>query len=262
MDFFRELLVLPLKLILFVNRYVKMWKNIHLSRWVWKIGNNIQDACRYIHFCVREKGITDAEKTAADIFKITGDARIIACICSISIGVYRNTHHAETWIQKVNDTGCSNPQMLLLTKLTIATIKGDYRERDTLIKEILDRNDLPGAFTSNALIEKARIYIEHAEWEKAEEIADNILHIMENPSVRWIKWMCCRNAGNENRANTHFLKFKKLTKEPDQSYLLGMGYYYLGDKEHAKQAFITSINNGLNKELINRNIREFIENSP
>ncbi|MBN1697690.1 MAG: hypothetical protein JW881_09265 [Spirochaetales bacterium] len=257
MNFIRELLVLPVSCLIFLNRYLKIFKNLELYRWKWNIGGNIDDACRYLQMYALEKGIEEASSMAEALLERQKDSAIASCMGFLNIRIKRSLDGAEAWIKKAENTETVNPQMLLLLKLVIASLE-ERPERGAIIEEMLSRNDLPTSYTLTALCEKAEYAIHQNDWKTPEEIASYILDIMDYPLAHWLHWMCHMKNEKTEDAEKEFNLLKKQVNEPRLSYYLGLGYFYCGREEQSRSALKHALQAGFDYTLVPPSVRRFI----
>jgi hypothetical protein len=257
MGFFRELISLPITLLIFLNHYLKVFNNLSLIKWRWKIGGRIDDACHYVTLYAKERGLKEAASVAEQLLVQHKNAAIASCMGFLLIQLRFNFNGALEWIKKAEDANADNLQLLLLLRLYIYSIT-EQPEREHIIEEILLRNDLPTSYTLAALIEKAESAIEKGDWHIPEQTATHILGIMEYPIAHWLLWICHKKKGLVTDAEKELHMLKKNIKEPRLSFYLGLGFYYLGEKEAALQAFHTASGLGFHFELAPLSIQQFI----
>jgi hypothetical protein len=257
MAFFRELIVLPITFILFLNQYLKVFKNLSLFKLRWKIGGRIDDACHYITLLAKEKGLREATSVAEQLLIQHKNATIASHMGFLIIQLHFDFNGALEWVKKAEYVDADNLQILLLLKLYVYSIT-EHPEREQIIEEILSRNDLPASYTLAALIEKAECAIEKGDWQIPEQAATYILSIMEYPIAHWLLWMCRRKNGLASEAEKELNILKKNIKEPRLSFYIGLGFYYLDEKEASLQAFYNARGLGFHFELAPLSIQQFI----
>lgn len=132
------------------------------------------------------------------------------------------------------ENGYENPELLLQLELVLSDFFNEY-DRVAVTEEILARRDLPAQVTLSALVSKANGFLEQQSWGEAEQIAERILSIQEQPDARMIKWVTCTAGGKRTCADEHLKRAQTQMPSPVFDMLLAQGWLFLGQVEGAME---------------------------
>ena len=240
--FFANLIVLPVRLLAEIGDFLPVFNTAGLWKLIWKVTKDSEDCCLLLlHLC---KNIVpdEARKIAEETIAKNKDSTPGALMGMLETQINKDLESGKRWIRITEENNCRNPEMLLFLKLLISVREG--QENESIMDEIIARNDLPVNYSQVALFSKAWKLAERRQWEKAEEIADKILQIEEQVDARFIKWMCCMVKGNQSDANTHLEEAKKLS---DNSFHLftAQGWLNMDNQQEAMKSLYQAQKSGV-----------------
>lgn len=240
----RKLVTLPLRLLLLLYRFIPELCQYMLVKWIWTIGREVEDGCRLINLAGQRKGLEAARVLAGQILTETRSARI-----AITIGFVEREHDPDCiaikgWIDRAEELDCTDRQLLLILKFICSNYFPEYDIKQ-VIEEMLACKYLPMEYSRAALVEKADILLSEKRWEEAEEIADHLLGVKEDPSARIIKWILSLQRSDKRRAAIHFAKSQGNLPDPVYFSQVGQGYLYLGRDSEAMEWLYKAVKGGM-----------------
>lgn len=235
-DFFRQLIALPFRILTWVLRYVRLFDPLVFYRIIWKVTGDGKDACVLISHICAKCGLDEMRLEVERIVTESSDALVAVAVGIAEYQAHRTPEEVDRWIIKAEEGGYKNPEMTLYLKLFLSDHFDKYDSR-TVAEEILSRNDLPSPASLAALSVKADAHLEEGRWEQAGEIADRILLVQEYPKARFIKWIVHGVMGAVAESEENLRLFKSKMRGDSFNMLFGYGSLLMGRKEAAMEAF-------------------------
>ncbi|MBW8034780.1 MAG: hypothetical protein FVQ79_03775 [Planctomycetes bacterium] len=240
----RELVVLPLRLLVLVCRIVPVFDQYALVKWIWKIGRAVEDGCTLISMIGQKEGLEAAQVLAGQILTETRSARV-----AVVIGIMESQNNPDFisikgWIDRAEELDCDDGQLLLILKFVCSMHFPEYNNKQ-IVDEMIACKYLPMEYSRAALVEKADILCSEKRWEEAELIADHLLCVKEDSHARIFKWIVSLQRADHGQAEIHFAKSKGNIPEHYHSALVGQGYLYLGRDDEAMGWLYEAVKGGL-----------------
>jgi tetratricopeptide (TPR) repeat protein len=253
--FLFSVIALPVRL---VAHGAAMWRlfNPRPLLWIaWQLAHDPQDAVGVISLTAGQFGMGTASEMAEQMFAQVLDCQIYTTLAWIEIAQNNNLSAAERWLQIADGQGVLNRHLLYAVKLFLSD-HGRAYDKAAIIDEMLGRNDLPGEYTRDAMLGKAAILLKQKNWTQAEQIANHILKVEDNPHAVWIKWVVAA-ANNKNDEAGRLLQ-ELLTKGASgQMYcMVALGWQYIGNRREAMLALHEAEKYNVNIDLFDRELGE------
>jgi hypothetical protein len=218
----REILVLPLRLLLLVNRYLSVVDQYVLVKWTWKVGRGIGDGANYIIMTVEKFGLEAGRDLAHEILEETRSA-VIACAISWREREEKNFDGVKEWIDLAEEMGCAESYHLLPVKLSMSHIIAEYDHAE-IVEEILACNCLPMEYTYQALVNKAFLLFQAKQYQQVEEIIDHVLRIKNDEVCENMKAVLFLLRDEDAAAVKLLGKNKKRLSEVEYNANIGLAY--------------------------------------
>jgi len=240
----RELVVLPLRLLLLVCRFVPVFDQYVPVKWIWRIGRGVEDGCTLISMAGQREGLETARKIAHEILTETRSARV-----AVTIGIMESQNNPDFiavkgWIDRAEELDCKDGQLLLILKFICSTHFQAY-DTSEVVDEMIACKYLPMEFSWAALIQKGNTLLAEKRWEEAEEMADHLLCVKEDFLARFIKWVVSLQRADHKQAKIHFAKSKGNMPDDHYSAMIAEGYLYLNKEDEAMAWLYKAVESGL-----------------
>ncbi len=195
--FIRELIAVPLRIIIWLCSVVAIFDTVALSKLLFKLTNNIEDALSYLNLYITKNSLEAAREIAEKLLCDTRNSRV-AMVMSLAENDAHNFSESRSWILKAKEGNCSDQDFLLLPELmiSISTNNIDY----LIVDEIISRNDLPMQFSTMAYCLKCSHLFFTGELEDAHTIATKILDIQDYYGAHFVRWVYEAKKGNSSDA--------------------------------------------------------------
>jgi len=241
----RELVCLPLRLLLLVCRFVPIIDEYTLVKWIWQVGRRVEDGCRLIYMSVQKDGLESGREIAHRLLKETRSAQIVGVIGGLE-GQYNSGRiiAVKDWIDLSEELNCKDQHLLMMLKLLCSVVLEEY-DREAIVDEMLACNYLPMDDSRSALVEKADILLNNKCWQQAEKIADHLLCVKEDAYARYVKWVVSLQRSDHVQSEIHFAKSKGTELECEHSAMIGQGYLYLDREDEAMEWLYKAVKGGL-----------------
>jgi tetratricopeptide (TPR) repeat protein len=221
----------------------------------WQLAHDSQDAVGIISLTAGEFGMRTAAELAQQMFAQVPDCQIYTTLAWIEIAEHNNLEAARDWLKAADEQGTLNRHLLYALKLYLSDYFESYNKA-AVIEEMLGRNDLPGEYTRDALLGKAAILLKQGRWAEAEQIAERILKIENNPHAVWVKWVVT-TANNNDREAQKFLNELLGKGASGQMYcMIALGWLYIGNRREAMKALHEADKYNVNIELFDKELGE------
>lgn len=199
----------------------------------WRLSGTPEDAEKVLGLLYNKHGIERARCFAEEAIRRSKDSRLASAMGFLEIRSLLDYEAATRWLERAKQENCKNQEMLLL--LELFTKLSEDQGSETVIEEILSRNDLPTEFTRQALSNKAWQLAEKRQWCEAEKIADIILSVEEDVDGRLIKWVGCLARGDDKRAQGHLQEAEGRLPDAVLNLLVAQGWLFLGEVGRAME---------------------------
>lgn len=239
----RELVALPLRVLLLVCRFVPVVDQYALVKWIWKIGRDVEDGCSLIAMAGRKKDIEGARQWARGVLLETRSARVVYVISVLEEMSGGGLKAILDWIELAEELGCEDSYHLLPVKLNIAH-KTEKYDRAEITEEMLACNFLPMEYTYQALAGKAVRLFQEGDYQKAEEIADHLLSVREDLFAGSLKAMICLGRNDDEPAHKFFGKCKKMLPAMNYYFTVAQAYLTANREDEAVEWLYGAVNAG------------------
>ncbi len=183
-EFFGELLLVPLRPLVWIFQKLKLPGTDALLAFVFAIGRKPMDAIRYLapHYEASREG---GRLIATRLLSKSSDGYLHALLAWNDQRVSRQDEPAKLWIAQARSRAGGKPikniHMLLYAECGIAE---ESAECERLSAAILERSDFPPYATSLALYNRILVLLDRGELTEAERLNDFCLEIKEDLSFR------------------------------------------------------------------------------
>lgn len=253
----REILVLPLRLLLLVNRFVPIVDRYTLVKWIWKVARSDKSGFELVMETVDRFGLQAGRDLAHGILNETKSA-IIAFGIAHSERLENNYQAAKEWIDLAEEMGCEDCYHLLSVKLGISHMIEDYDHAE-IVDEMLACNYLPMEYTYQALINKAFLLFKEDQHQKAEKIVDHILRIKNDQISENLKAIILLARKEDVLAKKLLAKSKKHLSELEYSLNVAQAYFTASRIDESMEWVYAAVMSGYNKDEGHPAIKNLIE---
>ena len=215
-----------------------------LVKWIWKIGRGVEDGCSLISLAGQREGLEAAQVLAEQILTETRSARVAVVIGLMERQDNSNYAAVKGWIGRAEELGCKDNQLLLVLKYICSMHFSEY-DREQIVDEMIECKYLPMEYSHAAFVEKAGMLLDEKSWGLAEQIADHLLCVKEDPQARVIKWIVSLQRADHREAEIHFARSKGGLPEHFHSAMIGQGYLCLGREDEAMEWLYNAVKGGL-----------------
>ena len=248
-QFLRDLVAAPLRLAAVLFAVVPIVDRLRMYKLIWSITKDSGTATLLINQTYRKHGIEAAEQLADSLLARRNDAVIAATIGTLVLATTADAARSRAWIDKARAMNCPNLPMLLALDLSISDLDRP-EQAETIIDEILARDDMPMAYTRSALGTRAELCLRRQDWDGAEAILRRISNIEDVSSLRWMKWVV--RLGRQQNEGEPFRLPESLERSRNAVELLlyAVACWYLHQNETALELVQRARNKGLQPTLI------------
>jgi len=229
-----KLIASPMRLLAQAGGMLRVGDPVRLRSYVWRLSGEPGDAVRLLMVRHQRDGIEATRSEAGDMLEQCPDSEIAVAMGWIELAENRDASAAKKWITQAEERQCRRQELLLHLKLYLSDRLSEY-DATEICERILNRNDLPGMVSLSALVNKSHILMEQGLWAQAEDIAEQILTVQEQPDARLVKWVTSRHQGQLGQAEKHFEKARKELSEPVFNILAAKGCLLMGQKQEAME---------------------------
>jgi len=233
-DFFRQLVAAPLRILGWVVHRTGIADALIIPRLICGVTGDVDDARRMLVLLCQNKGIENGRYEAESMIDRFRSAKISAAIAWMEINSDPDSgmEFARRWVREAKEKKLKDADATLDLELCLST---EVAESEHVIEQILSRNDLQGETTRLALVHKAQLLASRRQWTQAEEVADRILAVEENFDARLFKWVGCSKNAKEEEGQRNLRELLRLPLNGYQKALVAGGWLTLGDKEKAME---------------------------
>ncbi len=253
----REILVLPLRLLLLVNRYLSVVDQYMLVKWIWKVGRTTEAGFELVMMTVDKFGLEAGRDLAHDILKETKSARIVSGIIWEELAE-KNYDAAKEWIGLAEEMGCEDCYHLFTVKISNSHMIREYGHAK-VIEEMLACNYLPMEYTSMALLNKAYLLFKDKQCLEAEEIVDHMLKVRNDKAVENLKAIILLVRKEDTLAKKLLAKSKKRLSEIDYNLNIGQAYMSAGRFDESLEWLYKAVRGGYNHKEGHPGLRNIID---
>ncbi len=196
--FVRELIAVPLRILIWLCSIIPIFDSLVLSKVLFKLTNNIDDAIGYLELCITNDSLEAARGIGDKLLCDTKNSRV-AMVMSLAENNAGNFSKSKQWILKAKEENCLDQDFLLLPELTLSISEQniDYK----IVDDIISHNDLPMQFSTLAYWLKCEQLIFSEELEEANVIAIKVLDIQDYYTAHFIRWIYVAKKGNSSQAS-------------------------------------------------------------
>lgn len=249
---------MPVRLVAHGAAMLRLFNPRPLLWLAWQLGRDSQDALGVLSLTAGQFGMRAAGELAEQMFAQVPDCQIYTTLAWIEIAQNNNLPAAERWLSIADGQGTLNRHLLYAVKLVLSD-HGRAYDKAAIIDEMLGRNDLPGEYTRDAMLGKAAILLKQKNWAAAEQFANHILKIEDNPHAMWVKWVVA--AANNKDSEAQSLLQELLAKgAPGQMYcMIALGWLYIGNRRETMLALHEAEKYNVNIELFDKELGELTQ---
>lgn len=246
-DFLRHLIAAPLKILLWLCRFVPIFSQLSLAEKIFFLTNDADDGIMVIWLINKTMGIEQVRTKAKAVLEKCPSARITYMIAMFEMHQNPDCVAAEKWVASAKQNNYIDRHFLYQLELYFGDCLEDY-DSDQILDEMLACNYLPPDHTYSALLLKKEMLVGEHQWAEAEEIADRMLSIKEDPNARITKWLVCRVRKDYAQADEHLAAASQKLPEDDLNIFAVEGCLHLGDEQGAMEYLYRSVKKGLKLE--------------
>ena len=246
-DFLRHLIAAPLKILYWLCGYFPIFSQLSLQEKIFFLTRDVGDGVVLVWLTNKKLGIESARAKAERILERCQSAKISYMIAVLEMNNNRGFTEAAKWVEGARQANYSDQYMLYYLELIMSNYFDGY-EGEQIVDKMLACKCLPPEHTRIALLSKQEMLLEKQQWAEAEEIADRMLSIKEDPDVRIKKWIVCHARGDHAQADKHLSAARGKMPEDAFNLLVGEGYLYLGDEPGAMEHFYEAMKKGFKFE--------------
>lgn len=239
----REILVLPLKLLLLISKFFPIVDQYALVKWIWNIGRVTEDGYKLVSMTVQKEGVQAGRDIARNILVETKSALVAYAIAWYEISG-QNFQEAKDWVDFAEEVGCQDLHHTLIIKLRCTGHLDDY-DFHSVVDEMLSCKCLSMEHTREALLAKAYILINNGEYDQADKISERLLAVKEDNAARYLKGVACLGFGEDDTAQKHFARFTGNMDENLYFANISSGYFNAGRYQEGMEWLNKAINAGL-----------------
>jgi len=255
----REILVLPLRLLLLVTRFFPVVDQYTLAKWTWKIGRTNEDGCKVVMETIDKLGLPAGRVLAHEILTETRSAMIVSGIIWEELAE-KNYVGAKEWINLAEEIGCEDCYHLYAVKISNSHMIKEYGHAK-IVDEMLACNYLPMEYTNMALLNKAHLLFKAKRCEESEEIVDHMLKVRNDQNAEYLKAELCLVRNEDTLAMQLLAKRRKCMSEVDYNVNVAMAYYAAERVDEGMEWLYKAVSGGYNKEEGNPGIKYIIESA-
>jgi hypothetical protein len=230
-----QLVALPLKVLLIVVSIVPVFDRLPLYKAIWALTRDPYYARNLILLLAHRKGLASARLLAEEAFAACPDGSIAAMIGQIELEAACDPGRAAAWLNRAKEyPGLKNPDGLLPLELSLSPLDPN-KDSCEIVDSILARKDLSMDLTRMALITKAQQDLKAGQWDRALQIADQLLAVSDIPLAHWIRWVGYSAVQEPAIAEREFQRLSANTLGPLFDAIIASGYLYLGDRMRCRE---------------------------
>ena len=246
---------MPVRLIAHGVAMLRLFNPRPLLWMAWRLAQDSQDAVGVISLTAGQFGMRAASELAEQMFAQVPDCQIYTTLAWIEIAQNNNMPAAERWLKIADERGVLNRHLLYAVKLVLSE-HGQSYDKAAIIEEMLGRNDLPGEYTRDAMLGKAAILLKQKNWAPAEQFAEHILKVEDNPHAVWVKWVVAA-ANNMDGEAQRLLQELLIKGVPGQMHcMIALGWQYIGNRREAMLALHEAEKYNVNIDLFDKELGE------
>jgi hypothetical protein len=253
--FLFSVLAMPVRL---VAHGAAMWRlfNPRPLLWMaWQLGHDSQDAVGVISLTAGQFGMSAASELAGRMFARVPDCQIYTTLAWVEIAQNNNLSAAERWLKIADGQGVLNRHLLYAVKLYLSD-HGQSYNKAAIIEEMLRRNDLPGEYTRDAMLGKAAILLKQKKWAEAEQLANHILKVEDNPHALWVKWVVAASHNKDSEAQRLLQELLAKSASGQMYCMVALGWQYIGNRHEAMLALHEAEKYNVNIDLFDKELGE------
>lgn len=179
-SFMRDLLALPLKILVYLGYYTKSPQLLGMQKLVWQITGRCRDGVSYIGYFYKID-IREARRRAVALLEESTSGCLHALIAAQDFQITRDYQWIRQRLKEAEQRELKEAHMLLYPRLML---ENDPEEMKMLAEQVLGRNDFPTHVSALAYYNLSLYHLEKGDQQKAGELITHCLQIEENPSLR------------------------------------------------------------------------------
>jgi Flp pilus assembly protein TadD len=233
MSFLKQMAAFPLRMAAETASLLSFVDATGLWSACYKLSGEAEDGRQLLMRSMRRHGIEGALKLGQEILERSEDCEIAAAMAGFyySRGDFAS---AARFVETAKQRGYKNGGMLLFIELMLSHRVNGF-DKEAIIEQMLQRNDLPGLHTAAALIAKAELFVRLGRLDEAERMADRVLAVEENWCARFINWHICVARGREDEGARHLEAARRMMPDTMFRMNLATSWLELGRKEEAME---------------------------
>jgi hypothetical protein len=240
--------------------FVPIFNRLRLVEIIWALGREPGDAAAVLKLTAAGKGIEAGRARAEKMFAEYPYGQIVATMGWLEVQHTQDLLAARQWLENAGQVDCKDAHLLLGLELFLSEHLEEY-DTQQVVERILSRNDLPMQTTRNALLVHGRGLLKQRRWSEAQVVADRILSVEENPQARWIRWVKATTDGDDDYARTQLSIAQGKMSVAALGGFVALGWFYMGDKERAKQVLREAGADGAGFAIVNKDLARFVRDN-
>jgi hypothetical protein len=248
-----QLVALPLKVLLILVSIVPVFDRLPLYKAIWALTRDPYYGRNLILLLAQRRGMEAARSLAEEVFTACPDGSIAAMIGQIELEAACDPGRAAAWLNRAKEyPGLKNPDGLLPLELSLSPLVPGL-DCHRVVDSILARNDVSMDLTRVALITKAQQDLKAGQWDRALQIADQLLAVSDIPLAHWIRWVGYSASREPALAAQEFQRLSASTLGPLFDAIMASGYLCLGDKDRCRGHLLKCRQAGIPDRIVQMN---------
>jgi hypothetical protein len=248
-----QLVALPLKVLLIVVSIIPVFDRLPLYKAIWALTHDPYYGRNLILLLAQRKGMEAARSLAEEAFAACPDGSIAAMIGQIELEAACDPGRAAAWLDRAKEyPGLKNPDGLLPLELSLSPLVPGL-DCHRVVDSILARKDLSMDLTRMALITKAQLDLKAGQWDRALQIADQLLAVSDIPLAHWIRWVGYSAVQEPALAEREFQGLSANTLGPLFNAIMASGYLSLGDENRCREHLLKCRQAGVPDRIVQMN---------
>ena len=234
MVFIKKMIAAVIRVTALVLGLIKSIDTSRLWSVTWRLSSDPMDGASLLAHINRHQGSQAARAAADEIIERSKSCLPVMVMAGIEFYECRDIEAAYRLVKAARDAGYDKQEELLSIEFLLSDFIEEYDERDVM-ERILARNDLSMDITQWALNSKAVLLLKDQLFEQAEQIADRVLSIVDDPIANIVKWTLCVARSQEDSGAGYLERAKKKLGPARANFLMAECCLCIGRKQEAME---------------------------
>jgi hypothetical protein len=197
LSFFSDLMVLPLRALLFLPVIAPGPGRQRIQRMIWNVTSDVNDAIRLL-MPLYQHDRSQARMILEELAEKSRDCGHVGLLCDLDFRSSHDEAFVRMWIDRARKDEYANQPMLVYLELLLCDPHIDADRALELSDTILSRGDYPPQVSYTALYNRMLAYISRSELDAAQEIADRVTSISSDTNSLLFQLIMCYARGDDN----------------------------------------------------------------